>query len=170
MLRVFAIAALLAGVLAVTGCGNDNEKSAATPAATQTPAATATAAPAAEPKKPTVRVPKTKPPKKLVVKDLRKGTGPAAKPGDTVTVQYVGVNFKGGKQFDASWDRGQPFSFSLGGGQVIKGWDLGVAGMKVGGRRMLMIPPDLGYGPNGSPPVIKPNETLVFVVDLLAVQ
>jgi peptidylprolyl isomerase len=171
MLRVFAIAALLAGVLVVAGCGSDEEKqSAAPPAATETPAATASATATAVPKKPTVRVPKTKPPKKLIVRDLREGTGPAAKPGDTVTVQYVGVNYKGGKQFDASWDRGEPFSFSLGGGQVIKGWDLGVAGMKVGGRRMLIIPPDLGYGPNGSPPVIKPNETLAFVVDLLAVQ
>jgi peptidylprolyl isomerase len=170
MLRSLAIASLVAGVLAVAGCGSDEDKSAAPPAATETPAATASATATAEPKKPSVRVPKRKPPKKLIVKDLREGTGPAAKPGDTVTVQYVGVNYKGGKQFDASWDRGQPFSFSLGGGQVIKGWDLGVAGMKVGGRRMLIIPPDLGYGPNGSPPVIKPNETLVFVVDLLAVQ
>src|SRR5438045_1428876 len=83
----------------------------------------------------------------------------AARPGDTVTVQYVGANYKGGKQFDASWDRGQPFTFPLGGGQVIPGWDKGVVGMKVGGRRELIIPPALGYGPRGSPPVIKPNET-----------
>jgi peptidylprolyl isomerase len=172
MLRSSAIASLVAGVVAVAvaGCGSDEDKSAAPPAATQTPAATASATATAAPKKPTVRVPKGKPPTKLIVKDLREGTGPAAKPGDTVSVQYVGVNYKGGKQFDASWDRGEPFSFPLGSGQVIKGWDLGVAGMKVGGRRLLIIPPDLGYGPQGSPPVIKPNETLVFVVDLLAVQ
>jgi peptidylprolyl isomerase len=170
MTRLLAIA-LLAGILAVAGCGSDEDKS-ASPAATDTPAATATpsATATAEAKKPKVKVPSGKPPKKLVIKDLKEGTGPAAQPGQTVTVQYVGVNFKGGKQFDASWDRGEPFSFPLGGGQVIQGWDQGVAGMKVGGRRMLVIPPDLGYGPDGQPPVIKPNETLVFVIDLLAVQ
>jgi peptidylprolyl isomerase len=164
---------LLVLVLALAGCGggddnNSSDESAATPQATATETATPAATP--EAKKPTVKVPKAKPPKKLIVKDLKEGTGPAAKPGDTVTVQYVGVNYKGGKQFDASWDRGEPFSFPLGAGQVIKGWDVGVAGMKVGGRRMLIIPPDLGYGPDGQPPVIKPNETLVFVIDLLAVQ
>jgi peptidylprolyl isomerase len=167
--RPFVIALLL-GVLALAGCGSDEEKSAATPAPTETPVATASPTAAAAPKKPTVRLPKIKPPKKLIVKDLREGTGPAAQPGQTVTVHYVGVNFKGGKQFDSSWDRGEPFNFTLGSGQVIKGWDLGVAGMKVGGRRLLIIPPDLGYGPDGQPPVIKPNETLAFVVDLLAVQ
>ena len=85
-------------------------------------------------------------------------------------MQYVGVNYADGKQFDASWDNGQPFSFQLGSGQVIKGWDQGIAGMKVGGRRELIVPPDLGYGAQGSPPAIGPNETLVFVVDLLDVQ
>jgi peptidylprolyl isomerase len=171
MPRTFATA-LLVGLLAIAGCGGGDEESgsASTPAATDTPAATATATATAAPKKPKVTVPKGKPPKKLVVKDLREGTGPVAQAGQTVTVQYVGVNFKGGKQFDASWDRGEPFSFALGGGQVIPGWDKGVAGMKVGGRRMLVIPPDLGYGPDGQPPVIKPNETLVFVIDLLGVQ
>jgi peptidylprolyl isomerase len=173
MTRLLPIA-LLVAVLALAGCGggSDDENSASTPAATDTPAAapTATATATPEAKKPKVVVPKGKPPKKLVIKDLKVGTGPEAKPGQTVTVQYVGVNYKGGKQFDASWDRGEPFSFPLGGGQVIQGWDQGVAGMKVGGRRMLVIPPDLGYGPDGQPPVIKPNETLVFVVDLLGVQ
>jgi peptidylprolyl isomerase len=171
MTRLLAIG-LLVLVLAIAGCGssddNSSDESAATPQATPTETATPAATP--EAKKPTVKVPKGKPPSKLVVKDLKEGTGPAARPGQTVTVQYVGVNYKGGKQFDASWDRGEPFSFPLGAGQVIKGWDLGVAGMKVGGRRLLVIPPDLGYGPDGQPPVIKPNETLVFVVDLLAVQ
>jgi peptidylprolyl isomerase len=171
MPRTLAIT-LLVGLLAIAGCGggDDESGSASTPAATDTPAATATATATAAPKKPKVIVPKGKPPKKLVVKDLREGTGPVAQAGQTVTVQYVGVNFKGGKQFDASWDRGEPFSFALGGGQVIPGWDKGVVGMKVGGRRMLVIPPDLGYGPDGQPPVIKPNETLVFVIDLLGVQ
>jgi peptidylprolyl isomerase len=171
MTRLLPIA-LLVAVLALAGCGggSDEEKSASTPAATDTPAATATPTATPEAKKPKVKVPNGKPPKKLVIKDLKVGSGPAAQPGQTVTVQYVGVNFKGGKQFDASWDRGEPFSFPLGSGQVIPGWDQGVAGMKVGGRRMLVIPPDLGYGPDGQPPVIKPNETLVFVVDLLGVQ
>jgi peptidylprolyl isomerase len=87
-----------------------------------------------------------------------------------VSVDYVGVNFSSGQQFDASWDRGEPFQFQLGAGQVIPGWDEGVKGMRVGGRRVLTIPPDLAYGPAGSPPVIGPNETLVFVVDLRKVQ
>lgn len=99
------------------------------------------------------------------------GDGAEAKEGDTVKVQYVGALYDNGKEFDASWDRNkEAFSFQLGGGQVIKGWDEGVAGMKVGGRRVLVIPPDLGYGPQGSPPTIPGNSTLVFVVDLEDVQ
>ncbi|HVW35563.1 MAG TPA: FKBP-type peptidyl-prolyl cis-trans isomerase [Acidimicrobiia bacterium] len=102
-------------------------------------------------------------------KDLIVGKGKEAQAGQKVSVQYVGVAFSTKKQFDASWDRGQPFNFTLGAGDVIKGWDQGVVGMKVGGRRQLVIPPDLAYGPNGYPPVIGPNETLVFVVDLVSV-
>ena len=99
------------------------------------------------------------------------GKGPAAKAGDTVDVQYVGVSQSTGKQFDASWDRGsEPFSFPLGQGQVIPGWDEGLVGMKVGGRRELIIPPDMGYGAQGAPPDIAPNETLVFVVDMKAIK
>ena len=108
--------------------------------------------------------------KKLTEKELVKGTGAEAKSGDEVTVQYVGVDYKTGKEFDASWDRGEPFSFTLGAGEVIPGWDQGVEGMKVGGRRELIIPPELAYGPAGSPPAIGPNETLIFVIDLLAVK
>ncbi|MFI5027430.1 MAG: FKBP-type peptidyl-prolyl cis-trans isomerase [Solirubrobacterales bacterium] len=114
-------------------------------------------------------VPKGAPPKRLVVKEIEKGTGAEAKAGDEVTVQYVGVNYKNGKEFDSSWSRNEPFSFKLGAGMVIPGWDKGVAGMKVGGRRELIIPPNLAYGPAGAPPSIGPNETLVFVIDLLAV-
>lgn len=117
--------------------------------------------------KPEVKVPKGPPPKKLVEKELRKGNGATAEAGNEVTVQYVGVNYKSGEQFDASWDRGEPFTFTLGAGQVIPGWDKGIVGMKVGGRRELIIPPELAYGSAGSPPVIPPNETLIFVVDLL---
>jgi peptidylprolyl isomerase len=106
------------------------------------------------------------PPAKLVIKDIKPGTGPGAKAGQTVTVQYDGVLYKDGSQFDASWDHGQPFPFTLGEGSVIPGWDQGLVGMKKGGRRLLVIPPDLAYGANGSPPAIGPNETLVFVVDM----
>jgi peptidylprolyl isomerase len=117
-------------------------------------------------KKPKIPKPKGTPPSKLVIKDIVEGKGPAVKAGQTATVDYVGVSFSTGQEFDASWDRGEPFPFPLGGGQVIQGWDQGVEGMKVGGRRELVIPPDLGYGPQGSPPAIAPNETLVFVIDL----
>ncbi len=110
------------------------------------------------------------PPADLVVEDVTVGDGPEAQPGQVATVHYVGVSFSTGKEFDASWNRGQPFSFPLGGGQVIAGWDRGVAGMKVGGRRKLVIPPHLGYGDRGAGNVIRPGETLVFVVDLVGIQ
>lgn len=116
--------------------------------------------------KPTVEVPKGPAPTQLVVKDLKTGDGVEAKSGDQVSVQYVGVLYSDGKQFDSSFDRGQPFSFQLGGSQVIPGWDQGVAGMKVGGRRELIVPPDLAYGAQGQPPTIPANATLVFVIDL----
>jgi peptidylprolyl isomerase len=119
-------------------------------------------------KEPKVTVPTGPAPTKLVTKDLIVGTGAEAKAGATVSVNYVGVLYKGGKEFDASWKRKEPFSFALGKGQVIPGWDQGVAGMKVGGRRELIIPSALAYGPKGSPPTIPPNAPLVFVVDLLS--
>jgi peptidylprolyl isomerase len=110
------------------------------------------------------------PPTDLVVEDLTVGDGPEAVAGQYVSVHYVGVSYSTGAQFDASWDRAEPFEFPLGGGQVIAGWDRGVAGMRVGGRRRLIIPPQLGYGDRGAGDVIRPGETLVFVVDLLGVQ
>jgi FKBP-type peptidyl-prolyl cis-trans isomerase len=105
----------------------------------------------------------------LQIEDIREGTGPAAKAGQTVVVHYVGTLIDG-KKFDSSRDRGQGFTFPLGGGRVIKGWDQGVAGMKVGSLRKLTIPPHLGYGPDGFPPVIPPNSTLVFEVELLEIK
>ncbi len=119
--------------------------------------------------KPTVEIPDGPPPTDLVVEDLVVGDGPEAVSGKTCSMQYVGVAWSTQKQFDASWDRGQPFSFPLGGGQVITGWDRGVPGMKVGGRRRLTIPPNLGYGSRGAGRAIGPGETLVFVVDLVSV-
>lgn len=110
------------------------------------------------------------PPADLVIEDTTVGDGPQAQPGQLATVHYVGVSASTGREFDASWNRGEPFSFPLGGGQVIAGWDQGVVGMRVGGRRKLVVPPHLGYGDRGAGNVIKPGETLVFVVDLLDVR
>ena len=118
-------------------------------------------------KEPQVTPPSGPPPTKLEVKDLITGTGPEAKAGQTVTVNYVGALYKGGKVFDSSWKRKEPFSFPLGKGQVIAGWDQGVPGMKVGGRRELVIPASLAYGAKGSGSTIPPNAPLVFVIDLL---
>jgi peptidylprolyl isomerase len=119
--------------------------------------------------KPDVTIPDQEPPTDLVLDDLDEGDGDEAVAGSTVTVHYVGVSWSTGEQFDASWDRMEPFRFGLGQGQVIQGWDDGVRGMKVGGRRGLTIPPHMGYGPAGAGGVIAPSETLVFVVDLLGV-
>jgi peptidylprolyl isomerase len=116
--------------------------------------------------KPTVEIPAGDPPADLQIEDLEVGDGDEAKAGNDVLVHYVGVAWSDGKQFDSSWDRGDDFAFTLGRGQVIKGWDEGVAGMKVGGRRRITIPPALGYGAQGAGGVIKGGETLVFVVDL----
>jgi peptidylprolyl isomerase len=156
-----AILACLVLVLAIAGCGGGDDSSSSTDAA----------APQVNTNvKPKVTVPSAPAPKKLTEVELVEGTGPEAKAGDEVTVQYVGVGYESGEEFDASWDRGEPFSFNLGAGEVIAGWDQGVVGMKVGGRRELTIPGNLAYGPAGSPPAIGPNETLIFVIDLLAVR
>lgn len=105
-----------------------------------------------------------------MVHDIVQGHGPAAKAGQTLTVQYVGASYATGAQFDASWDRGQPFQFQLGAGMVIAGWDRGLVGMKVGGRRQLIVPAALAYGAQGQPPAIQPNEALIFDIDLLKAQ
>lgn len=125
----------------------------------------------AETAKPQVEVPAGEtPPDELVTEDLVEGTGAEATPGKDVEVHYVGVAWSTNRQFDASWDRRKTFRFPLGGGRVIAGWDQGVAGMKVGGRRRITIPPHLGYGDAGAGGVIRGGETLVFVVDLLGVR
>jgi FKBP-type peptidyl-prolyl cis-trans isomerase len=167
-----ALACLLI-VPALAACGGGSKSSsdsggasASTPTSTPTPSATATPALT----KPKVKVPAGKPPKRLVIRDLKVGTGLPVQSGQTVRVQYVGVNFSNGKQFDASWDDNGPVDFPIGVGQVIPGWDKGLLGMRPGGRRELIIPPKLGYGAAGRPPVIKPNETLLFVIDLISAQ
>jgi peptidylprolyl isomerase len=167
------LACLLLAVFAAA-CGDD-EKEASAPQET----ATATPAPATAgevdaeaiskdlTEKPEVAQPSGDPPTELQSVDLVKGKGKAAKAGDTVSVQYVGNSWSTGAQFDASWDRGsEPFTLPLGAGQVIPGWDQGIVGMKKGGRRLLVIPPDLAYGAQSPSPDIGPNETLIFVVDL----
>jgi peptidylprolyl isomerase len=179
-IRSLLISSLVLLALTVAaGCGDDKTETAdfsvdAPPTKTQAAETEAEApaarTPAADGKKPKVQIPSGPPPKQLQKRDLEKGTGTTAKPGDDVTVNYVGVSYSTKKQFDASYDRGEPFTFTLGQGGVIAGWDEGVAGMKVGGRRELIIPPDKGYGAAGQPPDIKPNETLVFVVDLVDVK
>jgi FKBP-type peptidyl-prolyl cis-trans isomerase len=139
--------------------------------ATSAPVPTTPKPPPALAAKPTVTVPSGAAPKTLVTKDLVTGTGTVAATGKSVTVNYVGVLYKGGTEFDSSWSTGRPFApFVLGQGSVIPGWDKGLVGMKVGGRRELIIPPSLAYGKTGSPPKIPGNATLVFVVDLLQVQ
>ena len=167
-------ALLLAVALPACGGGDKSNESAATPQATATESdveGTVTVTGDLG-KKPTIKVTPDNPtpPGELVIKDLKEGTGKTAKKGDTVSVQYVGSLYHNNVVFDNSWDKGQPFSFPLGQGQVIPGWDKGVEGMKVGGRRELVIPPDQGYGAQGSPPTIPGGSTLVFVVDLEKVE
>ena len=164
--RTLFTLALLVLSLSLVACGSDDKgegtESASAPAAT----AETEAAEAPAKTKPEIAKPKGPAPKKLRSEDLEEGTGTEAKAGDLVTVQYVGVSWSTGEEFDASWDRGEPFQFTLGAGEVIPGWDQGLVGMRVGGRRQLTIPSELAYGPQGSPPAIGPDETLVFVIDL----
>jgi peptidylprolyl isomerase len=123
------------------------------------------------PERPKIEIPSGEAPSvELQLDDLEVGTGELAQKGQTVEVHYVGVSWVNGKEFDASWNRGDTFKFKLGMGSVIAGWDTGVAGMKVGGRRRITIPPHLAYGKRGAGGVIGPDETLVFVVDLVSVQ
>lgn len=120
--------------------------------------------------KPEVDFPEGPPPTELMIEDLIVGDGQEAKAGDTVDVHYVGVAHSSGEEFDSSWNRGEPLAFPLGAGRVIQGWDQGIQGMKVGGRRRLTIPPQLAYGDRGAGGVIAPGETLIFVCDLVNVR
>jgi len=180
------LALIVIACLAVfaAGCGGSDDSSSSSESTASTEATTTeSSAPKEESKstggeksaggektKPKVTVPSGPPPKKLEIKEIEKGTGAPAKPGDEVTVQYVGVGYESEEEFDSSWSRNEPFPLTLGAGGVIPGWEEGIEGMKVGGRRELIIPPNLAYGAAGSPPVIGPNETLIFVIDLLAVE
>jgi peptidylprolyl isomerase len=176
-------ALLAVAAIAVAGCGSDKKTQTSgvstnpQAAVVGHPAPTTPSRPQPLPaslkdtsKKPVIPQPSGAPPTSLQVRDIVKGKGPAAKAGNALTMQYVGVSYSTGKQFDASWDRGQPFQFQLGAGMVIPGWDQGLVGIKAGGRRELVIPPDLAYGPQGQPPAIGPNETLIFIVDAVKVR
>jgi peptidylprolyl isomerase len=179
--RLLPLLSLLAlGTLAACGSNNaDTEHIIPAPSAAQTLATGATTASVSVPSKgplsvePKISVPSTPAPKTLVKKNIIVGTGTEAKAEDELTVDYVGALYKNGKVFDASWShggpKGQPFQFELGVGDVIPGWDKGVVGMRVGGRRELIIPASLGYGAAGSGSTIPPNSALIFIVDLLAV-
>lgn len=175
---ILALCAILA--IAVAGCGGSSDstsssestESGATTSSTEASkesTGSTESTTASKKTKPKVTVPKGISPKNFATKELEPGTGPGAKAGDEVTVQYVGVGYDSEEEFDSSWG-GEPFTFTLGAGKVIKGWDQGVEGMKVGGRRELLIPGNLAYGPAGSPPSIGPNETLIFVIDLLSIK
>jgi len=183
MTRPVRLVLVLIAALCVVGmgaCGGDDDSEGSAPktATNQPDTGTTTAPTPAEAQKalkdtstkPAIPKPTGSPPRKLVVEDIVKGKGKAAKKGDTVIVNYVGENFSNGKEFSASWDRGQPFHVTIGRTHVVKGWTRGLVGIRKGGRRMLTIPPELGYGPNGYPPAIPPNETLILVVDAVSVR
>lgn len=123
-----------------------------------------------KPTKPEIDFPESAPPQDLLIEDIWEGDGAQAKPGDVVSAHYVGVAHSTGEQFDASWDRGAPLDFPVGRGRVIAGWDQGIPGMRVGGRRKLTIPAHLAYGEQGAGNVIKPGECLIFVVDLVGIR
>jgi peptidylprolyl isomerase len=178
--RTLTLVFVAAAGLGMAACGSSSSSSTTTTGAatsvTTTPPSTVPIGTISDPSaagsiktEPTIVVPPGAAPTQLESKDLIVGTGPAAKAGDTVSVQYVGVAYSSGKIFDSSWSRGQPFQFALGEGQVIPGWDQGVVGMQVGGRRELIIPPNLAYGATSPGAGIAANDTLIFIVDLVKI-
>jgi peptidylprolyl isomerase len=168
--RALTTTAALALAVGVAACGSSASGVQLAPStgATQAAVPTTPKIPAAIATKPVVTPPKACPTKALVKTDLIPGTGAVAQAGASVTVNYVGVLCKTGTEFDSSWKRNQPFTTSLAPGSVIPGWVQGIPGMRVGGRRELLIPSTLAYGKTGSPPTIPPNSPLVFVVDLIS--
>jgi peptidylprolyl isomerase len=184
MHRTIALSALLIAAIVVGGCSSGSSSIAASPstAAPPTTACTSASGPPAAPASappavanatdlkvaPVAGAGTGSPPTQLVIIDLVVGTGKEPTTCDTVSVQYAGSNYADGKVFDSSWTRGQPTSFPLSG--VVPGFEQGILGMKVGGRREVVIPPALGYGTQGSPPAVGPDETLVFLIDLVGVQ
>jgi FKBP-type peptidyl-prolyl cis-trans isomerase len=171
MLRPVLVFIAVVAVLALPACRDDDggSEGAANQSDTQTETAPSEDALKDTSTKPQIPKPTGIPPRKLVKQDIVKGKGPGAKAGDTVTVNYVGENFSNGVEFDSSWDSGAAFPVQLGAGMVIEGWDKGLVGIKKGGRRMLTIPPEMGYGARGAGGVIPPNATLVFEIELLKV-
>lgn len=171
-IRILVLPLLALVAAALAGCGSSKAPGVQLVPSSGATATTVAATPKPPPaiaSKPVVAVPKGPAPTSLEKKDLVAGTGQTVKAGQTVTVNYVGVLYKTGKEFDSSWSRNQPFTTPLSAGSVIPGWVQGIPGMKVGGRRELIIPASLAYGKKGSPPTIPPNSPLVFVVDLLSV-
>lgn len=162
-MRGVLLTIVLCLALALAGCGGSDDSSGSAETSADAPAESIN-------KKPVVEAPSGPPPKELETIDLIEGTGKEAKAGDNVTVQYVLVDYASGKEIESSWERNEPFPFTLGSSSVIPGWEQGVEGMKAGGRRELIIPPELAYGAAGSPPTIKPNATLIFVVDMVEVE
>jgi peptidylprolyl isomerase len=177
LLRLVLILIAVVALVSLAACGDDDDGGGSGGSADTQDTGTATEPSPAEAQealkdtstKPVIPKPTGSPPRKLVKEDIVKGTGPPAKKGDTLVVHYVGMNFSNGQEFDASWDTGSPFPVQLGAGQVIAGWDKGLVGIRKGGRRKLVIPPELGYGAQGYPPDIPPNETLVFVIDAVSI-
>jgi peptidylprolyl isomerase len=156
--RALIVTGAACTAIAIAGCGGGDSTTGSATGESPESGATST--------KPVVKPPQGPPPKQLEIKDLVEGSGEEAKAGDEVTVDYVGVLYKSGKEFDSSWSRNETFPLALGAGEVIPGWEQGIEGMKAGGRRELIIPPKLAYQARGYPPAIPPNETLIFVVDL----
>ena len=174
-IRTWTLVALAASSLGLAACGSSSADSTTTTAATTTPTARPGIGTVADPSpagtlgtQPTITVPPGAPPNQLQIKDLIVGTGPAAKPGDQLSMQYVGVAYSTKQIFDSSWSRNAPFPFVLG-GNVIAGWNQGVAGMQAGGRREIIIPPSLAYGASSPGPGIGTNDTLIFIVDLVKI-
>jgi peptidylprolyl isomerase len=157
LIGALALLGVLVAVVLIAGGGGDDGND-----------GPATAEPTAE--KPTVEIPDGPAPGELQIEDLVEGEGDGAEAGDRLSVQYVGVLYRGGREFDSNWGSGSPFELQLGAGNVIPGWDQGLEGMKVGGTRQLTIPPDLAYGEAGSPPAIPSSSTLVFVVELTGIE